>query len=288
MSFERGQFGPHELEQYRIDLPYNIPRARHPHDSQAMLGHEQVLSRSSTGQHMVVHNAVLRDSGGQMGGRSTQWGSQFDTPHHFLADGATSIDRSIVSGPARVLDLRAPLAGYSDGLAITTDVIRHALDQAFGTGAVWERLLIRTLPDDLAKSKVALARFPYFETTEAVGTLLDTIRERTGVRVKVVFNEPPSVDEVNQGHLATPAPDGNGGAHGAFHQQGVVIGENWDFRGLRGGDRGVVTVFFDSAMHQSPDSVLASGAYFFPEDVVEQVRNSLVPTMTIPAARVAS
>lgn len=279
---EKGQFGPQELEKYRIDLPFNVPRARHPHDSQAVLSFEQVLGQSSAGQHMVVSQAVLRGADGAVSGRSTQEGSHFDTPRHFRADGATDIDRTVINGPAKVLDLRALLTGYSDGLAITSDVIRHALGSIFGTGAVpmdksWERLLIRTLPDRMADSDVALAQFPYFEGPEAVKILLDTVREKTQKEVKAVFNESPSVDEANQGHLLTAATDGNGGAHGAFHERGVVIGENWDLRNARSGDRGVVSVFFDPAMAGSKDSVLVSGAYFIPEDVIANVRQLVVP-----------
>lgn len=284
----RAQVGPAELEQYRIDVPANLGRGRHPHDSNAKLHFTEVLKESTAGQHMLVHSANWRNRDRSVAGRSSQWGTQFDTPYHFADGGAHNIDKSLVSGPAVVLDLREALANSGNTLKITSAVIRAALRRVFALDkldgvnpAIWQRVLLRTLTDKLANSEIPLRKFPYFHSPEAVDTLVAGIRNGSGGQaLKVIMCEPPSVDEADQGHLAEASGDGEGGAHGALHRNSVLIGENFDFRPLNNGDYGVTLVNFDPVMAGSPDSDLISGAYFFPNQKLNQVRNLLVPDLS--------
>ncbi len=273
-----------KLDQYKISISADNPRGRHPHDSKARLQIEEGWRGSSTGQHMALDNAVWRNPDGTLTGRSTQWGSQVDRPPHYLADGSTEVETDRLNGPAIAIDFRGALMELSDGFAITAKVVRKALEDLFSliniediSGKIWERVLLRTLNDEQAHSETPLERFPYFANPEAVNALIEGISERTGQRAKVVFNEPPSVDEANQGYLATTSEDGHGGAHGAFHKHDVLIGESWDLSALENGQTGVTVVDFDPLMEGSQDSALVSNGYFIPRKKIAEVREQILP-----------
>ncbi len=272
-------FGSNELDEYRIDVPAVNQRSRHPHDAKAEMDFPEFWGKSSAGNHMLIHTGVWKNADGTTMGRGTQWGAQFDAPNHYKEGGATSVDKSKVNGKAIVVDLRAELAELSDGKKITADVVSKALERILGRADIstlskyFGRVLLRTLDDSQAASEVSMNSFPYFENQAAVFALLDGIKEATGTTVEVVFNEPPSVDEANEGHLAHEDPeDHSGGAHGAFDSRNVIIGENWDFRNFEHGQSGVTMVFFDPNLAGSPDSDLVSGAYFVPSEKIEDVK----------------
>lgn len=280
-------FGPPELEKYRIDVSPDSPRGRHPHDSQAQRVFETVLEKSSADQHMAIQQMFWKNQDGTPSGRSTQWGSQFDTPQHFYKEGASDVDRTLVSGPARVVDLRPELEGESDGLAITSKVVQAWFERTMGglqigesQNKTWKRILLQTLKSEQAMATSPMSQFPYFADPEVVNFFINKIWTTTGVGVKVVYHEPPSVDEVNQGHLLHPNNIQQGGAHGAFYKNGVIIGENWDLQRFTEGQTGIVRVFFDSTMNGAKDAVAVSGAYFFPEENLEEVRKIFVPSLS--------
>jgi len=267
---------------------YNNIICHHPHDSQAAPAAREVIKTSSAGQHMAINTLGWvdpRNPEDPLGPRSSQWGTQFDKPNHFIAGGEIVFDTSVVSGPAIVLDIRTQLEASGDPMEITAEVIRTALAELFkkvdpdkeANKPHFARVLLRTLSDEQANSQVALENFPYFLNQEAVFALIDGIKESTGQAVLALFNEPPSVDEVNQGHLACCNPETNlGGAHGALHDRGVLIGENFDFRNFPNGTLGYAMVHFDpNWINVSPDSALVSNAYFVPTEKVVEVNRAL-------------
>lgn len=270
---------PTPWEDKKISLPATHPRARHPHDPLTTPRSEEVLSTSSAGQHMAVGRVSWKDeTHGKYHGRSTQTGSHFDTRYHFQEDGAKEIDTGRIQGSATVIDLREYLVKKSDGLAITVDLIRtwversldHFHKRSFGK-AHWERILLRTLNDDQANSEQALEEFPYWDSAEAVSIFIESIKEKTGVDVLVILHESPSVDRVDQGCLAESSDDGKGGAHGAFAEKGVIIGENFDFRKCRDGAQGAVAVMLDANQLEAiEDAVPVSHAFFFPNGRVKR------------------
>src|SRR6185295_18198523 len=282
---ERPQIGLLELERYRIDVPATEPRSRHPHDSQALRVFEPALRHSSTGNHMHIDTAVWKNPDGTTTGRSTQWGSQIDAPQHFLKKGAIKIDIDKAQGPARVVDIKEELNEFSDSLAISEEVVRAWLNRAnlkqFSNGkdTSWQRILLRTLSIGQAQSNVPLAWFPYFDNPRAVELLINSIERETQQIVRAIFVEPPSVDRVDQGHLAGADARGKGGAHGAFHRHGVLIGENWDLSGISDGTRGLVRIFLDPTMAGSKDYDIVAAGYFFPEEALAKIRKILIPEL---------
>lgn len=266
-------FGLSDLEEFRIDVPAANLRSHHPGDSQATPAAQFVWGKSSAGQYMQIHTIGWEKVGGGRVERSSQWGSQFDKPRHYMEGGATDLDTNLPSGPAVVLDIRQALAERSDGVAITKSVIDPALEALFTAAdpqekaRFFKRLLLRSLDDQMAGSELALQQFPHFQDQEAVHALMEGIERETGHKVEVLFHEPASVDEANQGHLAAEDPDSHlGGAHGALHERGVLIGENWDLRRLGNGTTGHTIVNFDPNLACSPDSALVAGAYFVPDN----------------------
>lgn len=270
-------YGPTALEEFRIDVPAANLRSHHPGDSQATPAAKFVWGTSSADQHMHIHTIGWSNKDGEPVDRSSQWGSQFDKPRHYMPDGATELNTDLPSGPAVVLDIRQALAERSDGVAITKSVIDPALEALFAVAdpqekaSFFQRLLLRSLNDEMAGSEVALQQFPHFLDQEAVFALTDRIKRETGQKVEVLFHEPASVDEANQGHLADEDPASHlGGAHGALHERRVLIGENWDLRRFQNGATGHTIVNFDPNLACSPDSALVAGAYFVPAERREE------------------
>jgi len=281
----KAPYGPSFLEDLRIDVPAANLRSHHPDDSQAVPEAYFTWGKSSAGQHMHLHGLRWRKvgvDGEQFVDRSSQWGSQFDKPRHYMENGATDIETDLPSGPGVVVDIREALAQKSNGLAITKDVIDEGLEAAFASADPQEkahffrRILLRSLTDEMAGSEVALQQFPHFRDQEAVHTLADRVKAETGLDVAVLFHEPASVDEANQGHLAAENPETHeGGAHGALHQRGILIGENWDLSRFVAGTTGNTLVHFDPNLGASPDSALVAGGYFIPSDRREEVIRAL-------------
>ena len=223
------------------------------------VNYEIVVETSSAKAHMIV-NRVKVD-------RSTQDGTQFDLPCHFI-DSPEMLPLSDLRGKAVVIDLRQ----LSDDKAITQEVVESALSRAFSLEGenfevnlpAYQRVLLRMLDDVSANCTVPLREFPYFVDQSAVEALTNVIKINTGMDVRVLCVESPSVDEVNQGHLVRPDQDGLGGAHGALHERKIWIGENWDFRNMTNGRVGNLEIDFNHLLAGSPDSLLVNAAFLMP------------------------
>ena len=210
---------PAHWQEMAVSLPRSNSRARHPQDAPYEPTYEKYWGESSAGNHMQI---------GAVNGVPSQMGTHFDTPRHYDENGETSVDRELVQGKAVVVDLRSQLLEFSDGFAITAEVVRnwlqkHLVDKharIFRDREYFSRLLIRTLSDEQANKETSLAEFPYFANPEAVEALVDGVREATEQGVHLICVEPPSVDKVDQGCLVGSDAEGYGGAHGVLDERG--------------------------------------------------------------------
>lgn len=217
---------------------------------------------------MEVNDYVWTDSNtGKEIHESSQWGTHFDTPYHFDKNGAQGIETDGLSGLSIVVDFREDLSVWSDGYAITERVVEKWIEKnkesAKHQGSKsWERILLRVLSDKDALSTIPLTQFPYFDNGNTVRLLLAHAKDFSGGKaIKLFCTESPSVDYVDCGHLVSVGEEGKGGAHGAFNERGVAIGENWDFRRLDNLAQGFLHIFFNT-LQPAPDAVRVQAGFF--------------------------